>query len=244
MVSQAGADSFNPTISVRRHFTETFDAHSVPREEGLERARELLSEFDLDADRVLKAYQHELSGGERQRTQLALALVFDPAVLFLDEPTAGLDLLVQQKILRQLSDVQAERDLSVILISHDVPVVAGLADRVAVMYAFEFVEIGTVQDVLLNPEHPYTRLLSQANLDPAVALEDVRTLEGDPPDPINVPPGCPFHVRCPVADDRCTEEAPELRAGDAGRHSVACFYPDLAVDQIPFSAGDPGGDDE
>jgi len=244
IVSQAGSNSFNPAISIRRHFTDTFRAHDVSREAGLERARESLRELDLNPQRILNAYQHELSGGEKQRTQLALALVFDPNVLVLDEPTAGLDLLVQQRLLGQLYDLQEEYDLTMVFISHDIPVVAGFADRVAVMYAFEFVEFGDAADILLSPEHPYTRLLSQANLGPDISLDAVRRIGGDPPDPVNVPSGCPFHTRCPIADDRCAEEKPELRADEADTHEVSCFYPDTAVAEIPHSGGPASGDEQ
>lgn len=242
IVSQAGSNSFNPAISIRRHFTDTFHAHNMDSDVGLERAREVLRDLGLEAERILDAHQHELSGGEKQRAQLALSLVFDPEVVILDEPTAGLDLLVQRNILGLLYDIQEEYDLTLVFISHDVPIISGFADRIGVMYAFDFVEFGDAHDVLLSPEHPYTRLLSQANLDPDVPLEEVEVIEGDPPDPVNVPSGCPFHPRCPISDDRCGVEEPELRAEEGSDHSVACFYPDVAKERIPFSSGKTGGD--
>ncbi len=234
MVSQAAQNAFNPTITVRRHFTDTFDAHNVDRREGLERAREVLEDLRLEPERILSSYQHELSGGEKQRALLALGLIFDPEVVVLDEPTAGLDLLVQREILSLLYELKEEYGFTLLFISHDIPMVAGFADRLAVFYSFNIIEIGDIDDVLLNPEHPYTRLLTLTHIDLDMAMEDVNTVEGETPDPINVPSGCPFHPRCPIADDRCVVEEVELRGEEGTNHKVACFYPDVATDRIPI----------
>lgn len=235
VVSQASGNSFNPTITVKRHFIDTFEAHNVDKEVGLEDARERLRELQLDPDRILDSYQHELSGGEKQRAMIALSMVFDPDVLILDEATVGLDLFVQRTILRLLKDINEEYGITMIFITHDIPILAGLADRLAVMYAFNIVELGSVRDVLLSPQHPYTRLLAQSSLNMTIPIDEVRSLEGEPPDPINVPSGCPFHPRCPIADDRCTVEEVERRSEDDSDHEVACFYPDVATDRIPVS---------
>jgi len=244
LVSQAATNSFNPTITIRQHFTETFEAHDVNRTEGLARAREVLEDFNLEPERILDAHQHNLSGGEKQRAMLALSLVFDPEVVILDEPAAGLDLLVQRNILSLLYEIKDEHDLTLVMISHDIPIVAGFADRMAVMYAFQFAELGAAREVLLSPEHPYTRLMSQSNLSLDKAFDDVMVMEGTPPDPVSVPSGCPFHPRCPIADERCQAEEPELRAEEGSTHEVACFYPDIAVDRIPLSIDGTGEDDE
>lgn len=235
LVYQGAMNAFNPSLDIRTHFLETFDAHGVDRDSGIEEARETLQDLRLDADRILDSHRHELSGGERQRTLLALALVLDPEVLILDEPTSALDLLTAQNLLSLLYDLKDEYEFTLLIISHDLPVLAGLADRIAVMYAFQFVELGDVRDVLLSPEHPYTRLLFNATLDIETPIEDAQTIEGTTPDPTNVPSGCRFHPRCPIADERCEIEEPELRSEEGGDHEVACFYPDLAVDRIPVT---------
>jgi len=249
MVYQGAMNAFNPTQNVRTHFTETFDAHDVDRRDGLERARGIIEDLNLDPDRILDAYQHELSGGEKQRALLALSLVFNPEVLILDEPTAALDLLMQRNILSLLYEIKDEYDLTMVFISHDMPVVSGFADRLAVMYAFNIVELGTAREVVLNPEHPYTRLMLRATLDLSTPVDGTRTIPGDTPDPINVPSGCAFNPRCPIAEDRCQVEDPELRAEEGDDHEVACFYPDAAVDRIPVTLfddeppdGGPGAD--
>lgn len=235
MVYQGAMNAFNPTQDIETHFTETFDAHDVDRKSGRERARDLLRELNLDPDRIFDSYQHELSGGEKQRVLLALSLVFDPEVLILDEPTAALDILMQRNILSILYDIQERYDLTMVFITHDMPVVSGFADRIAVLYAFQVVELGDAREVLLDPEHPYTRLMLRSTLDLSTPVDAVRTIEGKTPDPINVPSGCRFHPRCPAADDRCEVEDPKLRGETGSGHEVACFYPDVGKERIPVS---------
>jgi oligopeptide/dipeptide ABC transporter ATP-binding protein len=235
IASQDAMNAFNPTLTIRRHFTETFEAHDTEREEGLAQARETLKQFNLEPDRILDAHQHDLSGGEKQRAMLALSLVFNPEILILDEPTAGLDLLAQRRVLGLLRDIKEEYDLTVLFISHDMQILSGFADRIAVMYAFDFIERGSVRDVILSPDHPYTRLLAGATLDLSTPYDEVQMLEGDTPDPINVPQGCSFHPRCPISDDRCEVEEPELRSSEESDHEVACFFPNVAKEQIPVA---------
>jgi len=241
-VSQASGNSFSPTLSVRRHFVDTFEAHNVDVESGMETARERLREMQLEPERILSSYQHELSGGEKQRAMIALSLVFDPEVLILDEPTVGLDLMVQRNILSLLYDIRQEYDLTMIYITHDLPTIAGIADRLAVMYAFDIVEMGQTREVLLSPQHPYTRMFTKASPGLETPAEAIETIPGDSPDPINVPQGCPFHPRCPIAQERCEIDDVELRSSEDSDHEVACFYPERAVDDIPIAGHD--GDTE
>jgi oligopeptide/dipeptide ABC transporter ATP-binding protein len=237
IVYQGAMNAFNPTLTIGRHFTETFEAHDVDPDSGLERARDIIKDLNLDPDRLLEAYSHELSGGEKQRALIALGLVFDPEVLILDEPTAAMDLLTQRYILEMLYEIKEEYDLTLVFISHDMPIIAGFADRIAVMYSFEFVEFGNAREVLLQPEHPYTRLLLGATLDLETPLEATHTIEGSPPDPVNVPLGCSFAPRCPISADRCEAEDPELRAEDT-THEVACFFPNRSVEEIGINTAD------
>ncbi len=148
MVFQGAMSSFNPTMSIRDHFEETIEVHERNMDAGMARARDLLADLYLDADRVLDSYPHELSGGMQQRALIALALVLEPEVLVMDEPTAALDLLMQQSIIGLIDDLAAEYDLTIVFITHDLPLVANLADRLAVMYAFDFIELGPADEVL------------------------------------------------------------------------------------------------
>jgi len=234
MVFQGAMSSFNPTMTIETHFRETIDAHDYAMDDSMEHARELLSELYLEPDRVMDAYPHELSGGMKQRALIALSLVLRPNVLVMDEPTAALDLLMQRSILSLLQDLKERYDLTVVFITHDLPLVAGLADRMGVMYAFEFVEIGRSEDILSDPKHPYTRALLNAVPNLQTPLDEMTTIEGASPDPVNVPDGCSYHPRCPLADDRCRGEDPPLYDVDAG-HTAACHYWERSAAAIPLA---------
>jgi len=259
MVFQGALSAFNPSLKLREHFHETLEAHDADIEEGMERAYELLSDLYLEPDRVLDAYAHELSGGMKQRTLIALSLVLEPNVLVLDEPTAALDLLMQRSIISLLGDLQEKYDLTMVFISHDLPLVAHLADRLAVLYAFEFVEVGETEDILAHAAHPYTRALLNSTPNLAAPLEEMRPIEGSAPDPVAVPEGCSYHPRCPLADEQCRENDPAFRptdgatadgtldwsednaagAGpggipDRGAHEAACHHWQQAEEAIPF----------
>ena len=238
MVFQGAQSSFNPTISIRKHFQETIEAHDANMSERMDHARQLLRDLYMDPDRVLDSYPHELSGGMKQRTLIALSLLLEPEVLVMDEPTAALDLLMQQSILSLLEELQYKYDLTVVFITHDLPLVAGLADRLAVLYAFQFVEVGPADRLLNRSTHPYTRSLLKAvpNLD--TPLSDMRPIEGSAPDPVDVPDGCRYHPRCPIATDRCRTEEPPLQEVDDS-HGSACFYWEDAEEAVPFD-GTPG----
>jgi peptide/nickel transport system ATP-binding protein len=234
MVFQGALSSFNPTMSVGGHFKETLKAHDADLEEGRERARKLLSDLYLDPERIFDSYPHELSGGMKQRALIALSLLLEPEVLVMDEPTAALDLLMQRSIIALLDELQTTYDLTLVFITHDLPLVAELADRLAVMYSFEFIEVGPASEIITGSNHPYTRALinSTPNLDTPVGA--MRPIEGESPDPVNVPTGCSYHPRCPMADERCQADDPDLYdVGEA--HSAACHYWEDVDDEIPLS---------
>jgi oligopeptide/dipeptide ABC transporter ATP-binding protein len=234
MVFQGAMSSFNPTMSVEDHFFDTLDAHDADREAGMERARELLSDLYLDPDRVLDSYPYELSGGMQQRALIALSLVLDPEVLVMDEPTAALDLLMQQSILMLLDELKEKYDLTMVFITHDLPLVASLADRLSVMYAFDLAEVGPTREIVENPAHPYTRALLNSTPNLNAPLEEMQPIGGQSPAPINVPDGCAYHPRCPLSDDLCVAEDPEFQPVTE-EHAVACFHWEDAEREIPLN---------
>jgi len=234
MVFQGALGAFNPTLDLRGHFQETIRAHGADREESMDHARELLSQLHLNPERVLDSYPHELSGGMKQRAFIALSMVLRPEIILMDEPTAALDLLMQRSILELINDLQLEYDLTVLFITHDLPLVANLADRLAVMYAFQFVEIGATDEILLNAAHPYTRALLNSTPNLSAPVDEMRPIEGSSPDPVNVPSGCSYHPRCPLADAQCEAEEPDRFEVSEG-HVSACFYWDEAADAVPFN---------
>jgi peptide/nickel transport system ATP-binding protein len=240
MVFQGAQSSFNPTITLRDHFKETIEAHNYNMQQAMDHARELLTELYLEPDRVLDAYPHELSGGMQQRALIALSLVLEPNVLVMDEPTAALDLLMQRSILSLLENLQEKYDLTVVFITHDLPLVAGLADRLAVMYAFEFAEVGPADEIIRSAAHPYTRSLLQAVPSLDTSLADMRPIEGKAPDPVNVPKGCSYHPRCPIATEECKQEDPGYHEV-TDDHEAACFNWQDSSDAIPLSIGDNVG---
>jgi oligopeptide/dipeptide ABC transporter ATP-binding protein len=182
----------------------------VSKRQAEERAIELLRLVEIsDPQERMKSYPHQLSGGLRQRVMIALALSCDPQLLIADEATTALDVTTQAQILKLLKRVTAELGTALILITHSMGVVAGLADRVAVMYAGRIVEIGRVDDIFYRPEHPYTvGLLGSIPRIDAPRTTDLLSIEGRPPSLLELPPGCPFADRCWLATDQCRTEAP------------------------------------
>jgi peptide/nickel transport system ATP-binding protein len=214
MVFQDPMTSLNPVLTVGRQLVEGIRAHEdVPKAAARQRAAELLAEVGLpDPQRALDRYPHELSGGMRQRVMIAMALSNSPALLIADEATTALDVTVQAPILDLVEKLQADHGTGVVWITHDLGVVAGIADRVLVMYGGRCVEDGTVDDVLERPAHPYTRGLLGALPDLTTADGgELATVPGVPPAPTELPPGCVFWPRCPVrSDPRCETEQPPL----------------------------------
>ncbi|WP_266083032.1 ABC transporter ATP-binding protein [Haladaptatus caseinilyticus] len=236
MVFQGALSSFNPTMTIGGHFEETLRAHNADIDEGMNRARQLLSDLYLDPERVLKSYPHELSGGMSQRALIALSLILEPNMLVMDEPTAALDLLMQRSILSLLSELREKYDLTVVFITHDLPLVAGLADRLAVLYAFELAEVGTADEIVRDAAHPYTRALLKAvpNLD--APLDTMQSIEGSAPDPVNIPTGCTYADRCPLADDQCHSTDPPMYSVE-DNHTAACHYWEKARESIAYDLG-------
>jgi peptide/nickel transport system ATP-binding protein len=188
------------------------------------RAGELLEHVGLPAARAA-AYPHELSGGQRQRVMIAMALACDPRLIVADEPTTALDVMIQAQILRLVEGLVAEQSISLLMISHDLAVLADTCDRLAVMYAGRVVEEGPARQVFEAAAHPYGRALSSAFPrvgDPA-SRRAPRGLPGDPPDPAGLPAGCAFHPRCPVVVESCAERDQELREAGPG-HRAACVH--------------------
>ncbi|MBK9138158.1 MAG: dipeptide ABC transporter ATP-binding protein [Verrucomicrobia bacterium] len=223
MVFQDPFNSLNPRRTVGESVGEALDIHRLAptRAARSERIAGLLTSVGLDpahADR----YPHEFSGGQRQRIGIARALAVDPQLLVCDEPVSALDVSVQAQVINLLRDVQRERGLAYLFISHDLAVVEHFCQRIAVMYLGRVVETGPSRAVCRQPRHPYTQALLSAV--PVVDPQSKRPriiLTGEVPSPLAPPPGCPFHPRCPVAEGRCRTEAPALRMGSDGR-AVAC----------------------
>jgi len=229
MVFQGAMSSFNPTMRIRGHFVETLKAHDRDVDEGMARARELLSDLYLDPDRVLSSHPHELSGGMKQRALIALSLVLEPQVLVMDEPTAALDLLMQRSITSLLVDLKEKYELTLVFITHDLPLVTEVCDRIGVLYAFDFVEIATSEEILNESGHPYTRALLNATPNIDAPIEQMRPIEGSSPDPVDVPTGCSYHPRCPLATEECHVEDP-AGYSMSDNHTVACHHWEEALE--------------
>ncbi|MET8288028.1 MULTISPECIES: ABC transporter ATP-binding protein [Streptomyces] len=190
---------------------------------------ELLEQVGLPAARA-DAYPHELSGGQRQRVMIAMALACDPRLVIADEPTTALDVMIQAQILRLIEQLVSEQELGLLMISHDLAVLADTCDRLAVMYAGRVVEEGPARQVYDNARHPYGQALSAAfpRIGDSASRFAPRGLPGDPPDPSALPSGCTFHPRCPVALDSCADQDQGLRDAGAGRWA-ACVHVDTAA---------------
>jgi peptide/nickel transport system ATP-binding protein len=205
MVFQDPMTSLNPLFTIGAQMTEVLRHHlGMNKKQARRRAVELLELVDMSApERRLDQHPHEFSGGMRQRVMIAMALACEPSLLIADEPTTALDVTIQAQILELLADLQQRLNLSVILITHDLGVIAQLCHRVAVMYAGEIVEVGEAEDIFENPIHPYTQGLLRATPRPDEVTERMIAIEGVPPDLICPPSGCAFSARCRKAGDRC-----------------------------------------
>ncbi|MBB6261442.1 oligopeptide/dipeptide ABC transporter ATP-binding protein [Paenochrobactrum gallinarii] len=225
MIFQDPMMTLNPVLSVKTHMIETVLAHdNVSRQEALRRSIEALSMVGISQPELrIESYPHEFSGGMRQRVAIAIALLHKPDLIIADEPTTALDVTIQSQILSEVQTLCRELGMGLIWISHDLGVVAGLADRVAVMYAGRIVEQGLVDDVLDRPKHPYTAgLIGSA---PAANERGARLtqIRGAAPHPLKRPEGCAFRTRCDFANDTCLSEPAETFGEHS--HRWRCFHP-------------------
>ncbi len=226
IIFQDPYESLNPRATIYDTVAEPLVVHGlVPDpEERASRVERALTEAGLRPARdYFLRYPHELSGGQRQRVVIASAMVLDPELILADEPVSMLDVSIRAEILNLLNTLRRERDISLVFITHDLGTVGALADRLAVMYLGRVVEIGPTAEVLGDPQHPYTKALLSVVPVPNPRQRRPRTiLQGETPNPINVPPGCRFHPRCPVAMERCKNEDPPFVAVKGG-HEAACL---------------------
>ena len=228
MVFQDPMTSLNPVVKVGRQLTEHMRYHlDIGKAEARERAVELLRSVRIpEADERFDVYPHEMSGGMRQRVCIASALACSPNLLFADEPTTALDVTVQHQILNLLAQLQRERQMTMIMVTHDLGVVATRADEIAVMYAGKIVEKASTKALFSKMKHPYTQsLLWSIPKTSQPKHTRLSAIAGRPPDLINPPPGCKFAPRCAYAQPICIEVEPPLRSDDTGMHQYACHIP-------------------
>ncbi len=211
VVFQDPASNLNPRETVMSSIMRPMILHGTPKKEAQEKAREALRSVKMD-EHYLNSYPHQLSGGQLQRIAIARALAIDPEIMILDEPTSALDVSVQAQILNLLLDLQEQRQLTYLVITHDLNVIRYISDRVAVMYLGKLVEYGPTELMCSHPSHPYTRALMAASpiLDPKLRNREKHVMKGDPGSLIDLPSGCHFHPRCPCAQEECLREEPEM----------------------------------
>ncbi len=230
IVFQDALTALNPVQPVGRQLGEPFRIHQgLSRRKAREKAIELMEIVGIPEPRArARSYPHQFSGGMRQRLLIAMAVALGPDVLLADEPTTALDVTVQAQIMRLLRELQASRDMALVLITHDLAMVAEQADDVAVMYAGTVVETGPVAEVFAHPRHPYTKGLLDSVPEHAQRGRPLPAVPGSPPPLSAVPPGCVFQARCPLARERCVAERPALRAVGDGRTAACHFSEELA----------------
>jgi peptide/nickel transport system ATP-binding protein len=226
MVFQDPMTSLNPVQRIMEHLTETIctHEHDIKKAYAEKRAKEIAEELGIRHER-LKEYPHQMSGGMRQRVMISLALALRAKLVIADEPTTSLDVIVEAKFLDFLRELRQEFGLTILLITHNIGVVAEIADRVAVMYAARIVEIGDVKKIFASPKHPYTQGLLHSV--PNIRLDEINLykMEGMPPNLLHPPAGCRFHTRCPRVMDICREKSPEMTPVDQD-HDAACWLYD------------------
>jgi len=237
MVFQEPMTSLNPVLTVERQITETLQLHmGMSKSESQRESVNLLTRVGIpDPEMRIKQYPHQFSGGMRQRVMIAMALSCNPRLIIADEPTTALDVTIQAQILDLMKSLTTELGVALIVITHNLGVVARYADRVNIMYAGKVIERGNAYEIYSNPRHPYTvgllRSVPRLDLPRRAKLDPI---EGQPPDLINLPPGCAFRERCRWAIDKCATDTPEL-VETSGGHLSACFRADeLGATEVDF----------
>lgn len=231
MIFQEPMTSLNPVFTIGAQIDEVFKIHfpQLTSKEVQNRSIEMLKKVGIPApEQRYHEYPHQLSGGMRQRVMIAIAMSCNPKLLIADEPTTALDVTIQAQILDLIRNMKTENGASVILITHDLGVVAEMCDEVAVMYAGKIIEYGSVEEIFYRPKHHYTRGLldSIPHFETGQRMEKLNTIQGVVPHLLNLPQGCRFHDRCPRAEARCKESHPPLESTN-GTHQAACYFPIL-----------------
>ncbi len=222
MVFQGAMNALNPVFTVGDQIAEVLMLHKgLTKKEAMEEVYKLLKMVGINPKRA-KSYPHELSGGQKQRVMIAMALALRPPLVIADEPTTALDVVVQAQIMNLLKKLQREHKVSIILITHDLSLIAEIADKVAIMYAGKIVEYGTADQIYLNPQHPYTQGLLKSIPRIRGDIKKLEWIPGVPPDLIAPPPGCRFAPRCKYVMDICKKEEPPMVEVEPG-HYVACW---------------------
>lgn len=222
LVSQTAMNALNPVFRVGDQIKEAIQAHSkVANAPAIGQVKYLLEEVGIPQDRY-SAFPHELSGGMKQRSMIAMALALDPELVIADEPTTALDVIIQAQILVLLRALQRQKKMGMLMITHDLSIVAEMCDKVAIIYAGQIVEYGTASQVFHNPHHPYTIGLIHAFPNIAAKKSKLSSIPGVPPDLVKLPTGCRFKPRCPYAKEKCLE-MPDLREIEQ-KHIVRCWF--------------------
>jgi len=226
MVFQGAQSSLNPVNTIYFQFAETIKAHNskAKKNEILENSKRVLKIVNLDPDRVLNMYPHELSGGMKQRVMIAFSLLLNPELIILDEPTTALDVITQEYIFSILKKINREMGISMLLLTHDMGIVAKYSDYLGVMYAGKLMEYGTTIDVFEKRHHPYTNQLISATPSLHLPVSEIKPIEGNPPDMLHLPSGCPFAPRCKSVMDKCSSNMPETHEIFEGHYAKCHIY--------------------